>query len=349
MGHRVDLRARPTEHFCYSGRSLLVTNLDGRVTGHGIEGFYVDETRMLSRDEIMANGRPLTGVAASPAGADHFLAYAEVPESPTVPAHEVYVEIGQRVGDGLRESIRIANYSIRDLASFELSILLDADFADLYEAKDGKRQQTAEVDTQWTSANQELRFTYRHPALDLTVAILVERAPAPVRWENGRLIVSVQLAPRESVEFHLVVEPWIDGVRHGAPAQIGGALDTPLDRLRQTLLEEAPILATTNATVSRAWRTAVDDLASLPLGLEPGPAAPIAGIPIYQQFFGRDTLTIAWQALLTTPSMLRDALRLNAVWQGSTINDWLDEEPGKMIHQARWGPLSRLGIDPLAR
>jgi len=349
MDHRVELRTRPTEHFCYSGRSLLVTNLDGRVTGHGIEGFYVDETRMLSRDEIMADGRPLSGIAASPAGADRFLAYAEVPESPTVPAHAVYVELAQRVGDGLREGIRIANYSTRDLAGFELSILLDADFADLFEAKDGKRQQTAEVDTQWTSDNQELRFTYRHPGLDLAVAILVEHAPTPVRWENGRLIVSIQLAPRESVELHLVIEPWIDGVRHGAPAQIGGELDTPLYRLRHALLEESPALTTTNATVSRAWLTAIDDLASLPLGLEPGPAAPIAGIPIYQQFFGRDTLTIAWQALLTTRSMLRDSLRLNAAWQGSTINDWLDEEPGKMIHQARWGPLSRLQIDPLGR
>src|SRR3954447_26540393 len=116
MGHRVDLRARPTEHFCYSGRSLLVTNLDGRVTGHGIEGFYVDETRMLSRVEIMADGRTLTGVAASPAGADRLLAYAEVPESPTVPAHAVYLELAHRVGDGLREEVRIANYSIRDLA-----------------------------------------------------------------------------------------------------------------------------------------------------------------------------------------------------------------------------------------
>jgi glycogen debranching enzyme len=60
-------------------------------------------------------------------------------------------------------------------------------------------------------------------------------------------------------------------------------------------------------------------------------------------------LTIAWQALLAMPTMMHDTLRLNAVWQGTRIDDWLDEEPGKMIHQARWGPLSQLGIDPFIR
>src|SRR5439155_20697432 len=31
------------------------------------------------------------------------------------------------------------------------------------------------------------------------------------------------------------------------------------------------------------------------------------------------------------------------------IDDWYDEEPGKMVHQARWGPLSALGLDPFSR
>ncbi len=55
-------------------------------------------------------------------------------------------------------------------------------------------------------------------------------------------------------------------------------------------------------------------------------------------------LTIGWQALLAMPTMLRDALRLNAAWQGRPIDDWRDEEPGKMIHQARQGPLSLLSL-----
>ncbi|MDQ2689518.1 MAG: amylo-alpha-1,6-glucosidase, partial [Chloroflexota bacterium] len=111
----------------------------------------------------------------------------------------------------------------------------------------------------------------------------------------------------------------------------------------------APVLRSSNAAVERAWATAVADLASLPLGLEAGATAPIAGLPLYQQFFGRDTLTIGWQALPAMKPPLRDALRANAAWQGTRVDDWLDEEPGKMIHQARWGPVSRIAIDPFTR
>ena len=349
MGHRIELRARPTEHYCYSGRSLLATNLDGWATGRGIEGFYVDETRILNRNEITVAGAPLIGIAASPAGGDGFLAYAETPELPTVPAQSVYAEIAFRVGEGLRQEIRLTNYNPRAKASFDLGISLDADFADLYEAKDGTRQQTAEVETGWDPERRELSFRYRHLDLDLAAAVQVERAPETVTFADGTLTVPVDLPPRKSVEVHLVVEPIFDGVRRAAPSKAGGKLDTSLERVRQQLRDEAPALTTTNATVARAWRTAIDDLVSLPYGLEPGPAAPIAGIPIYQQFFGRDTLTIAWQALLAMPTMMRDTLRLNAAWQGTTIDDWLDEEPGKMIHQARRGPLSLLGIDPFIR
>ncbi|HEX3220809.1 MAG TPA: amylo-alpha-1,6-glucosidase, partial [Candidatus Limnocylindria bacterium] len=73
------------------------------------------------------------------------------------------------------------------------------------------------------------------------------------------------------------------------------------------------------------------------------------GLPLYLQFFGRDTLTIGWQAAMATPVFMRDALRANANRQGTRIDDWLDEEPGKMIHQARNGPLSLLGENPHLR
>src|SRR5206468_2139776 len=94
---------------------------------------------------------------------------------------------------------------------------------------------------------------------------------------------------------------------------------TALGRLRQRLRDNAPTLTTTNATVARAWETAVDDLASLPLGWDGGPAAPIAGLPLYQQFFGRDTLTIGWQAAMVMPEMLRDLIPARR-----RVLDWLD-------------------------
>ena len=344
-----ELRARANQRFAYSGHSLLVTNVDGVIGGREAEGFYVEDTRLLSRDELTADGVPLAPVVAGATGGNGLLAYAEAPGSPRVPKQSVYVEIARTVGEGLRTELHIENYHARETARFTLAIHLAADFADINETTSGERHQTAEVAASWDGERQELVFRYCHPRLDRAVAIRVERSPAPVRYEDGALLVPLELPPHQPVALHLTVEPIFDQRRRSAPERVFAAAASGLDRVRQRLRGEAPALTTTNATVAQAWRTAIDDLASLPLGLEPGPAAPIAGIPLYQRFFGRDTLTIAWQALLAMPTMLRDALRLNAAWQGTTIDDWYDEEPGKLIHQARLGPLSLLGFDPVLR
>lgn len=345
MTHRIALRARANQHFVYSGESVLVTNLDGCVVGHGTEGFYVENTRLLCREQITVNGRSLTTVAASPIGGDRMLAYAAVPAGPGVPKESVYVEIARAVGTGMRSTLRFENYHRREAARFDLAIHLAADFADTDETQQGERMQSAPVATAWDGDAREVLFRYEHPALDRAFAVRVEGVPASARYEGGALIVPLDLPPHVPVEFRLVVEPIFDGIRRTP----GGARDCGLRHVRQKLRDDAPTLTTSNATVARAWQTAIEDLASLPLGLPGGRAAPSAGLPLYQQFFGRDTLTIGWQAAPAMPTMLRDALRLCAATQGAAVNDWWDEEPGKIIHQAGTGPLALLDINPLRR
>ncbi len=349
MTHRISLRARSNQHFTYSGRSILVTNLDGAVMGSGTEGFYVENTRLLCRDHLTANGEPLTTVAASPVGGERFLAYLAAPTGPDIPEKAVSIELRRVVGEGMREEFHIANYAVRDTARVTLALHLDADFADMEETQQGERQQTAAVTTTWDGARQELCFRYDHPDLDRAVAVRVEQSPTPVCFQDGALILTLELPPHTSADWHLVVEPLFDGTRRVMPAAACAEAPTPLSRVRQALQDAAPALTTTNTMVALAWRTAIADLASLPLGLEVGPAAPSAGIPLYQQFFGRDTLTIGWQAVMAMPMMLRDALTANASFQGAEVNDWRDEQPGKIIHQARTGPLSLLNIDPFER
>src|SRR4051794_30512188 len=100
MSHRIALRARGNQHYAYSGRSVLVTNRDGTITGNGTEGFYFANTRLLSRDELTADGRPLTPVVASPVSGASFLAYAEVPAGANIPPGGVYVAVTRAVADG---------------------------------------------------------------------------------------------------------------------------------------------------------------------------------------------------------------------------------------------------------
>src|SRR5438105_266314 len=74
-----------------------------------------------------------------------------------------------------------------------------------------------------------------------------------------------------------------------------------------------------------------------------------AGLPVYVALFGRDSLTAAWQAALTSPNMLKGTLPELARWQGREVNDWRDEQPGKMLHEAHDGPTKVLNISSRLR
>lgn len=111
---------------------------------------------------------------------------------------------------------------------------------------------------------------------------------------------------------------------------------------RRTL---APVVA---ATLRRARR----DLASLrlrrlDLGEEAWTVA--AGAPTYAAFFGRDAALAAWQSALLAPDLLRGTLAVLHDTRGRRIDDWRDEQPQRLLHEMRSGPLSALRYNPFGR
>jgi glycogen debranching enzyme len=340
-----DLRVRPDLRYLASGWSTLVTDVHGRITGGGSHGFFVDNTRLISRERITVNGRdPLPFNTATVDGHAQ-LSYAELVEGENLPSRAIYLTVERFLGDGLRTRLALHSWAVEPYHA-EIRVALAADFADTKEAEGGQRQQHADVIEKWDADAAELHLVYAHPDLDRAVVVRAETA-GRIRYADHALDVALTVEPGASVTLDLIAEPVFDGQRRRAPAAHYGETDDAAGRARSALHGELTRLRSTNRDVAQAWATAVGDLAALPLGEPPGPAAPIAGLPIYQHIFGRDTLTVAWQALLAGPSMLRDSLRLNAAHVGQRIDDWRDEEPGKLLHQVRRGPVSALGFDPL--
>ncbi|HET7095527.1 MAG TPA: glycogen debranching N-terminal domain-containing protein, partial [Thermomicrobiales bacterium] len=108
--HRIELRAHASRYCVYGGRSLLVTGIDGFVSGAGLEGFYFENTRLLCRESLTVGGAPAVVFAASPVGGDALLAYATLPNGPPGPEPALFATFARFVGDGLRTSLRIDNY-----------------------------------------------------------------------------------------------------------------------------------------------------------------------------------------------------------------------------------------------
>ncbi|NOY35692.1 MAG: hypothetical protein GXP44_02105 [bacterium] len=70
----------------------------------------------------------------------------------------------------------------------------------------------------------------------------------------------------------------------------------------------------------------------------------MAGYPNYFSLFGRDSLISAWQILETDPAIAKNTLKILAKYQGKTINNKREEEPGKILHEYRFKRKDRLAL-----
>jgi glycogen debranching enzyme len=62
--------------------------------------------------------------------------------------------------------------------------------------------------------------------------------------------------------------------------------------------------------------------------------------------FGRDSLITSYQSLPFTPELARTTLRVLGTLQGQKEDDFRDEEPGRILHELRFGELVQFGERP---
>ena len=114
-------------------------------------------------------------------------------------------------------------------------------------------------------------------------------------------------------------------------------------------LDAAPDFESDSAALTAVYDKSIIDLAALriegTLAGEPY-VLPAAGLPWFMTLFGRDTLVTSLQTLWVGPDLARGALHLLGELQGSKVDEFRDEEPGKILHEIRQGELTVLGEKP---
>ncbi|HEX6096936.1 MAG TPA: glycogen debranching N-terminal domain-containing protein [Thermoanaerobaculia bacterium] len=328
MPDLIRIRPRPATTYISRGRCVMASGLDGTIEDHPEHGFFVHETRLLSRWRYTIDGEAPWPNASSCVTQDHWLGYFII-AAPGVPIAETDTGSGQvppasqntlelrvdrTLDDGLHEEIVLTNYT-PSVTSFTFAIEVEADFADQAETR--KRQQFGEIARR--VEDDALTFEYTSGTYRSAVTI----RPASLRF-------AITLAPHQTWRTQITVTPNVGRAFRPPPTWEGGLKPRP------TL--ETDVLA----TLSQAR----DDLAALHLGDLDTVAA---GLPLYVALFGRDTLTAGWQAGLLGPELMTGTLRELARVQGTRDDPWRDEQPGKMLHEAHSGPLSMLNLNPRGR
>lgn len=102
-------------------------------------------------------------------------------------------------------------------------------------------------------------------------------------------------------------------------------------------------LHSSNDNVERMYQQAIDDMGALriyDLDVSETAWVPAAGVPWFVTLFGRDSLIVSYQNMAVSPGFARGALYRLAQYQGTEKVDWRDEQPGKIMHEIRFGELA---------
>jgi glycogen debranching enzyme len=308
-------------------------NIDGTPTTP--HGFFALDTRFLSKWQLSLGDHQLAVLSTDTQryyGAQFFLA----PSTGTTYVDSPMSVVRRRWIDGcLREEVGIFNHTpeARDVS---LRIDLDADFADLFEVKDalekkGELYRRVEGDT--------LVLGYVRDDFRRETHVTVESGEG-LHLSDDAIEFAVHLDPGGYWMASMRIVPVAEGLT--PPASIERHTIQDLEIPYREWRKEAPRLHSDWRPLERAYEKSMEDLAALRLRLPhlDEAAVPAAGLPWFMSLFGRDSLITSYQALPFFPDLARTTLEVLASMQGTRMDDFRDEEPGKILHELRFGELT---------
>lgn len=221
----------------------------------------------------------------------------------------------------------------------QLSLTFATDFADVFEVRGMRRARSGRLSRRLNGPNEAI---VSYVGLDDVVRVTsIYFDPAPTRLSEREATYRVALRSHEAIALCIVVRCNPTGAR---PAPFVRSLLHAHRELRQAD-RGAAVVQTSNPLFDDVLRRSMADLAMLKTETPQGPY-PYAGTPWYSTTFGRDGLITALQMLWVDPRIARGVLFRLAALQAKTTDSTSDAEPGKVLHEMRYGEMAALGEVP---
>jgi glycogen debranching enzyme len=321
--------------------NFAVSDDGGDMVPGSYHGFFAADTRFLSRFILRLDGSRLERLSAAVGEHQSATFYLANPRVAGLRAASVAVFRDRTIGRGLEERIRLISYRAEPI-DLELSLELDSDFADIFEARGARRRRRRIVTTEHTE--RRTVFTYENSGYRRSTRVTFSRPM--VVGERRRLTIDVTLERGRPWDLNLTVGTtrWS---RRGVPPLPPERTIEP--RQVRRWRDRLPLVRSSDARVERAWRQAGRDMVALLLSGPRGDFLPAAGVPWYLAVFGRDACITALQTQLLGPEIGQGTLRQLSAYQGTIEDPFREEEPGKIPHEVRTGELATLGSMPFSR
>ncbi len=331
-------------------------------------GLYARDTRHLNNISAELDGAGLEVLATT---VHHATAATITSTNPSLMlndqslllSHQVSIEQRVSLDAGLHIAYVMQNYS-RRVIDLAFGLHFSADFRDLFEIRGFHRDfrgtllrphaHPRALSLRYRSVDQLVAGTLitfdRDPQIairrqtmdghEMLVSLLpghdearLEPAPDDLAGVLARFPVSLQ--PEDRWELRISIKPeYDDGLDVSITPVVPG----------QAVSDRATI-TTDNPCFNRLLSRSQDDLIAL-ITRFPHGDLPAGGIPWYVAPFGRDSLIASLQTMHLSPGDAEGTLRVLAALQGKKIDDWTEEEPGKILHEMRYGEMARTGETP---
>jgi len=319
------------------GSTFLVCSENGDINAkpEQPEGLFFKDTRHLSLWKLTVNNVELDALSTDTIEY-YYAQFFCVPPTGTIYQNPTLSVVRQRmVGDGFVEELSLLNHGTES-QQIEIQLQAASDFADIFEIKDALPKK-GEYYHHIKSGQLVLGYKRESFMRETIIAASVD----PTEINENRIFFRFILAPKECWRVELQAKPTTDDIEY-SPKFADGAGGNKLRADLAQWIDGAPALTAYPDQVRQLYMRSMVDIAALRFHPEtlPEHSIPAAGLPWFMAMFGRDSIITSFQALPFAPELASTTLRVLAATQGTVQDDFREEEPGKILHELRFGELT---------
>ena len=322
---------------------LLCTDV-GDIQADSDQGLYFNDMRYVSAETLRLDGQPPVSLLAD--ASDGYRAVFELTNPNLARARKETLGLRREkcLGNSYVESLTIENYA-HQAVEVTLQLGYAADFADMFVVRGlppGRRGKLHPP--RWRGRSLTLAYD---GADGHARAAALHFSLAPDQHHGAELTFRLRLRPH--VPWRLTVRCELTdraaGRARTRPRDSEGAGDEDRHRARGGQLGPGARAETSNTLFNEVLGRSFMDLHMLRMRQQDDTFF-AAGVPWYVALFGRDTLITSIEVAAFEPEIGANTLRVLASHQGQTIDDYRDEQPGKILHELRVDEMANLNEIP---
>ena len=330
-------------HALKHGDTFVVLDVRGDIGTSFVDssGLFYDDTRHLSRLELLLNDKPPL-LLGSNLRDDNTAFFVDLTNPDLIDGQRLVME-KDRVHilrtifiwrDTAYQRLGMRNYGDQPI-DLRLTILFENDFADLFEVRGSHRERRGTATVKVRGGN---RVLLAYDGLDGKVRqTALDFDPPPDQLNSDAAVYNVHLKPGETRPLFLAISC---NRNESRPLPFLRGLLMARREVREATRQRTSV-ETSNDRFNEILCRSAADLGML-MTETPQGRYPYAGIPWYSTTFGRDGLITALQMLWWSPEVARGVLRRLAAYQATKYDPLADAEPGKILHEMRGGEMAAL-------